>query len=223
MGLKRMSKLVLILFIVLGLFTASVLSELYHENGNVNVYGAFYADTYVNMGVGLDYVVNETDLILFEWSYGTYNSSDMWGVDRDLYNPDCDFDDDGGVIGFDLGIIADHYSGATLPAVVDIQPTKLNLKSNGEYISVYIEFPDYPFLNNLDIDLYTVNLEGIPAIGFISWHKVKFDRATVRDTLTGMIDYEEGVKFYDISVTIVGRVAVALPSEGSGMVTVIIG
>jgi len=204
---------------VLGVTLAAAIYY-YHGDGNVNVYGAFYADTYVNMGIGLDWVVNETDLILFDRAYVTNNVTNTWGVDRGLFNLDCDFDDDGDVDPTDFWILAQYYSGAALLAVVGIQPTTLNLKSSGAYISVYIEFPDYPFLNNLDIDLTTVRLEGVGAIDFIAWHKVRFDRAMVREALTHMIDYDSGLKYYDLELTIVGRVS-AIPFEGSGMMTVI--
>jgi len=123
-------------------------------------------------------------------------------------------------------------------ATINIDPDTLNLKSNGKFVTAYIELPEG--YDVADIALFTVQLEGIPAItdpqyGFVTdptsyiidhdgdgilERIVKFDRATVRDALTGIIDYEEGVKFYDLTLTVKGEVA-GTPFEGSDTITVI--
>ena len=106
----------------------------------------------------------------------------------------------------------------TVHATVDIQPETLNLKSNGESLTAKIGLPvGYDVAN---IDLSTVYLDGIPATGWVSPGTVSFDRATVRDALTGMIDYEQGTKFYDITLPLTGEVDGTL-FEGTDTITVI--
>jgi len=144
--------------------------------------------------------------------------------------------------------VADHYDkklyafGPALPAIsatVDIDPDTLNLKSNGEFVTAYIELPEG--YSVADIVLETVYLDGIQAItdptfGFVTdpdayltdhdgdgilERMVKFDRATVRDTLTDVTDYEEGTKFYDLTLTVTGQLADGTLFEGTDIVTVI--
>ncbi len=127
---------------------------------------------------------------------------------------------------------------AAVTATIDIDPDRLNLKSNGEFITVYIELPEG--YDVADINLFTVQLDGIPAItheqyGFVTdpdsyltdhdgdgilERMVKFDRATVRDTLTGVVDYDEGTKFYDLSLTVTGELY-GTPFEGTDTIVVI--
>lgn len=123
-------------------------------------------------------------------------------------------------------------------ANVDVDPDTLNLKSNGEFVTVYIELP--VCYDVTSIDLSTVELEGIPAVsdpqyGFVTdpssylmdhdgdgilERMVKFDRLTVRDALTGMIDFEQGMKFYELTVKITGEFD-GTPFEGFDTITVI--
>jgi len=110
---------------------------------------------------------------------------------------------------------------APLCSCVDINPDTLNLKSNGQWITAYITLLEG--YNVEDIDLATVKVDGISA----EWSEIqngvymaKFDRAKVRDTLTSMIDYEDGVKFYDLTLTVTCEVA-GQPFEGSDTITVI--
>lgn len=123
-------------------------------------------------------------------------------------------------------------------ADIDVDPDTLNLKSNGEFVTAYIELPEG--YNVSDIVLETVYLEGIQAItdptyGFVTdpgsylmdhdgdgvlERMVKFDRATLRDALTDMIDYEEGIRFYDLTLTVTGQVA-GMPFVGKDTIVVI--
>jgi len=128
----------------------------------------------------------------------------------------------------------------TIPATIDIDPNTLNLKSNGEFVTAYIELPTC-YYNVADIDLATVSLDGIPAVtdptyGFVTdpnsylmdhdgdgilERMVKFGRATVRTYLTGLPDYEEAPKFYDITLTVTGKLLNGTPFEGSDTITVL--
>ena len=53
-----------------------------------------------------------------------------------------------------------HQSYACMHAGVDTDPDTLNLKSNGKFVTVYIELPEG--YNVEDIDLEIVRLEGVP-------------------------------------------------------------
>jgi len=125
-----------------------------------------------------------------------------------------------------------------ITATIDIDPDTLNLKSNGKFFTAYIGLPTGH--NVADIDLTTVQLEGISAItdptySFVTdpsqyfvdhdgdtilERMVKFDRATVRDALIGTIDFVKGVKFYDITLKVTGKVA-GTSFEGSDTIVVI--
>ncbi len=235
MELKNIAKSLVSLFIAMVIFTAGIVGALYnHENGNINYPGSYYEATYIAMGLGVDTVVNATDLILLGWAFGTNNVTNAWGVSSGLYNPDADFTGpeypsgsglypyDGKVDTYDLAYLGKNYSGPPITALVDIQPTTLNLKSSGDSVTAYITFPDYAFLNNIDIRLETVRIDGVYATGFIGWHKVAFDRAQLRDYIAGVIDYVEGVKFYDLTLTVVGNVG-GPPFQGSTTITVVKG
>jgi len=106
-------------------------------------------------------------------------------------------------------------------ALVDIDPDTLNLKSNGQWITAYITLPEG--YNVEDIVLETVEVEGIPA----EWSEIqngvymaKFDRATVQSSLTNEPDHESAPKFYDLTLTVTGKVA-GTPFEGSDTITVL--
>lgn len=107
-------------------------------------------------------------------------------------------------------------------ATVDIDPDTLNLKSNGQWITVYITLPEG--YNVEDIVLETVYLDGIPA----AWsdiqngvYMIKFDRATVQASATNEPDYESALKFYDLPLTVTGQLVDGTSFEGSDTITVI--
>ena len=133
-------------------------------------------------------------------------------------------------------------NGWIVTAEVDIDPDTLNLKSNGEFINVYIELPEGHDV--ADIVLETVYLEGIQAItdptyGFVTdpdaylmdhdgdgiqERMVKFDRASVLEWI-GSADYGEDTgKSVEVTLTITGEVDGAEPSpfEGSDTVKVLL-
>jgi len=94
-----------------------------------------------------------------------------------------------------IQLVTTQVNADSITADVDIDPNTLNLKSNGKFVTVYIELPEEH--NAGDIVLETVHLEGIPAItdstyGFVKnphlmdkdgdgilERMVKFDRAMV--------------------------------------------
>ena len=125
-----------------------------------------------------------------------------------------------------------------LEVKIDINPDALNLGSHGKFITVYIELP--AGYNVKDIDLSTVELEGITAItnpkyGFVTdpvsclvdhdgdgiiERMVKFDRAAVQDAVKKMIG-EEGTKFDELELTVIGELLDGTPFEGSYSIKVI--
>jgi len=118
-----------------------------------------------------------------------------------------------------------------LPATVDVDPNSLNLKSNGEWITAYIELPEGYNVSDIDVPIMQINgailvdssaptkigdydLDGVPDL------MVKFDRASVIEWL-GTIDYSEDTgKSYLITFTITGEV-LDIAFEGSDTIRVI--
>lgn len=135
----------------------------------------------------------------------------------------------------DFGSIFVLMEPAIIPATIDIDPDTLNLKSNGEFLTVYIELPEGYSVTAIDTS--TVQLEDIhaiqdPAYGFVIAPiidydgdgilecMVKFDRGLVRDTQTDLNDYEEGSTVYDLVLTLTGTVD-SVSFEGSDTIKVI--
>ena len=109
-----------------------------------------------------------------------------------------------------------------LPAIIDLEPNTLNLKSKGKWITCYIELPDD--YDVAEIDVSTVMLETIPAedspteVGDydddgISDLMVKFDRQA-------LIQYLDGATG-DITLTVTGELTDGTPFEGSDTIRVI--
>ena len=122
--------------------------------------------------------------------------------------------------------IAHYYARA----VIDIKPDALNLGSEGEWITAYIELPEG--YNVADINISTVMLNGtIPvdplaptAMGDYDSDGVpdlmiKFDRATVISYIMGNIDIEG--RFATTTLTITGYLNDGTPFQGSDTIKII--
>ncbi len=217
----------------------------YHESGNTNYPGAYWESGREVNGIyypgycdqieginftffGVDLVVNETDLYLFNMTYGKHNTT-TWGVGGDLYNIDGDFNLDGIVDWFDFGILAQGYYSEPILTTIQITPETLNLKTNGEWLYVDILEFEYDFLESpeINVDPATVLLlvyskgDGIPPVEMVSAYKFKFDRIAIRNYIQE-IDYYSGDKKYDITLTLIGEVG-GIPFEGHDTITVIQG
>jgi len=106
---------------------------------------------------------------------------------------------------------------------IDFDPDRLNLKSKGKFVTVYIELP--PGYDVGQIDISSIRLNGtVPALGKpteigdydndgVPDLMVKFDRAAVQDALT---------MGEEVEVTITGEVA-GIGFEGSDTIRVIDG
>ncbi|UCE74262.1 MAG: hypothetical protein JSV56_00780 [Methanomassiliicoccales archaeon] len=125
------------------------------------------------------------------------------------------------------------YSGFTLQleAVIDIDPDTLNSKSNGQWITCYIELPEGYDVANIDVSTILLNdivpaesepteigdydTDGIPDL------MVKFDRAEVLGLVGETNDYEEGIKSYDFTLTVTGELLDGSTFEGQDTVKVL--
>jgi len=133
---------------------------------------------------------------------------------------------------------SDRFTESPLiPATIDIDPDTLNLKSQGEWVTAYIELPGSCDVNEIDVS--TVKLitpfgeevsvdssapatvgdydsNGIPDL------MVKFDRATVVEYLGTVDTVDDGTGIdEDVELTITGELTGGTPFEGSDTVRVI--
>lgn len=107
-----------------------------------------------------------------------------------------------------------------IEATVDVDPDTLNLKSNGEWITAYIELPTGYDVANIDVGSIVLTVDGgdfyvdpaaPTAIGDydldgVSDLMVKFNRAAIRDHLIGVdVDTEDG-RFYNVDFDVTGTV-----------------
>jgi len=112
------------------------------------------------------------------------------------------------------------FSFPGIEATVDVDPDTLNLKSNGEWISTYIELLAGYDVANIDVSSIVLTVDGVDfyvdpaaptAIGDydldgVSDLMVKFNRNAIRDHLIGVdVDNEDG-RFYNIDFYITGNV-----------------
>lgn len=134
------------------------------------------------------------------------------------------------------GVQTLYYYSPTAPppaisATIDVDPDTLNLKSNGQWISVYIELPEGYNVTNIDVNSIKLTVDGgnfwvdsaaSTAIGDydgdgISDLMVKFDRTAIRNHLIEIdLETEDG-PFYETYVYITGAVDAA---EFSGLDTI---
>jgi len=105
-----------------------------------------------------------------------------------------------------------------IPATVDIDPDTLNLKSNGEWVTAYIELSEDYSVSDIDPNsillngIVSVDAEGPVAVGDhdldnIPDLMVKFDRAAIIEWLDTNDYGEDTGKYYEINLTITGTVS----------------
>jgi len=119
-----------------------------------------------------------------------------------------------------------------IPATVDIDPDTLNLKSNGQWITTYLELPEESSVSEIDVSSILLNgsisvdLDAPTAIGdhdtdSIPDLMVKFERAAVI-ALLGTHDYGEDTgKSVDVALVITGEVA-GTPFEGNDTIRILL-
>ncbi len=119
-----------------------------------------------------------------------------------------------------------------IPAIIDIDPDTLNSKSNGEWITCYIELPEGHDVG--DIDVFTMLLEytipvGPDALSAVGDYDadgipdlmVKFSRAEVIN-LIGSMDFDDEIGRFREVTLIVSGAASGEAFEGSDTVKVIV-
>jgi len=136
---------------------------------------------------------------------------------------------------FPVEIIGDGcYNTQKLPVAVDIDPDTLNLKSQGKWITAYIQLPEG--LNPNDIDATTILLNETiqpvldPMYDFVTnpseylvdhnedgvlERMVKFDRAMVQSFI-----YNQGIRYDNVPLTITGELLDGTPFEGTDVIFV---
>ena len=128
-------------------------------------------------------------------------------------------------------------------ATVDIDPDTLNVKSNGQWITAYIELPTGYDVADIDLakvvltqsDTYQDYAVTDTQYGFVTdpnaylmdhdgdeimERMVKFDRIALC-TYLGTADLDGGDKFYDVPLTVAGQLIDGTPFEGSDTIAVI--
>ncbi len=151
-----------------------------------------------------------------------------WQDDESLTNPERNITDGGEYIAV--------YFDPTIVAEVNIDPDTFNLKSKGKFITVYIELPEGYDVE--DINISTVELEGVPAVndtkyGFVTDPvpvdrdgdgimelMVKFDRSAVKEIIEEMIGDENEQKFIELELKVTGELSDGTPFEDSDTIRV---
>jgi hypothetical protein len=128
-----------------------------------------------------------------------------------------------------------------IPATIDFDPDTLNLKSNGEWVTVYVELPvghgynlteidrETIMLNyTLQVDTFWINQTLESLIGdydndTIPDLMIKFNRAALLEFILKNVELElrRGYLYAEVTLTITGKVA-KVPFEGSDKIKVII-
>lgn len=115
-----------------------------------------------------------------------------------------------------------YEAEAIIPATIDIDPDTLNLKSNGKWVTAYIELPEGYNVN--DIDVSTILLEDVISAELqptevgdhdndeIADLMVKFDRSDVQAILEPADEVE---------LTVTGELTDGIPFKGSNTIQVI--
>lgn len=144
--------------------------------------------------------VDMLDFFMAVESFGSY-------PDHLLWNPNADINSDGIVELFDLYLISLKFGCFQLSSAVDIHPKTLNLKSQGRWITVYMEFLED--CNITEIDLSTLKLnETISAeIKPVNFENntlmVKFSRAALESYI--MDETNLNNKFTKVTLTVSGE------------------
>ena len=113
--------------------------------------------------------------------------------------------------------------GVTIPALIDIDPNTLNLRSEGKWITAYIELPEGYEVSDIDVSTILLN-STIPAemhtndvgdedVDGVQDLMVKFDRTEVLSYILSNTDLEEG--FMTVTLTITGYLDDGTLVEGS--------
>ena len=114
--------------------------------------------------------------------------------------------------------LAEPWSPAVIEASVDIDPDTLNLKSNGEWITAYIELPEGHSVSDIDVnsillnDTLPVDMDAPTTVGDYDLDNVpdlmvKFDRAIIIQWLNTNDYSEDTGRYQEVNMVISGTVA----------------
>jgi len=124
----------------------------------------------------------------------------------------------------------------TVVATADVVPNTLNLKSEGEWITCYIELPEGH--NVSDIDIYSIRLNDTFPVSLLPNPPVPvpteigdYDNDTIPDlmvkfnrtALTSHIYHTLGIKYGNVTLKITGNLTDGTPFEGKDTIRVIFG
>jgi parallel beta-helix repeat protein len=202
----------------------------YHCNFINNTYQVFIYDSYHNI-----------------WDNGYPSGGNYWSdyADADLYSgPNQDLLGMDGIWDHPYTIDADNEDRyplvkpwPTIPAIIDVDPDSLNLRSKGQWITIYIQLPKG--YSAADIDATTILLNGTiapildPKYGFVTKSSehlvdhnndgilermVKFDRAEVESFITS-----QGIGYGKVPITVTGKLLNGTLFEGTGVIVVFCG
>jgi hypothetical protein len=115
----------------------------------------------------------------------------------------------------------------TIPITVDVNPKSLNLKSKGNWITVYMEVPVFYDVNNIDVasiklnNAFSVDFSAPTQIGDhdmdgISDLMVKFNRTQLESYIYNVL----GIKYGQVTFEITGKLIDGTPFEGSDTIQV---
>ena len=114
-----------------------------------------------------------------------------------------------------------------IPAIIDVHPSALNLRSKGQWITAYIELPEGYDVNDIDVetillnDTFSVDFTAPTQIGDhdmdgISDMMVKFNRTQ----LDAFIYHVFGIRYGQVTLKITGQLFERAPFEGSDTISV---
>ena len=167
--------------------------------------------------------VDIDDVLILAAAYGSYPGHTCW-------NPSADIIDDEQIDIFDaVAVIAKlgvNVSPPQISATVRFLPKTLNLKSEGRWITAYIELPEGRNLR--DIDIRTVMLNNTVPVD-LTWsiEVGDYDNDNISDLMlvfnrTEVVEYvlSKGLAYGDVTLALTGDFRKIGSFEGSDVVTV---
>lgn len=119
-----------------------------------------------------DVMVGEIELVEAIYSFGVTQTLESARYILDQYNEHLEEEIEPGP--FEDLVVPPYW--LVIPAIIDVDPDTLNLKSKGEWITVYIELPKHPELPEFDVSQININTvmlnnqipaESNPKYGFV--------------------------------------------------------
>jgi len=144
--------------------------------------------------------VDILDVSMAVEAFGSSPGSTRW-------NPNADINSDGIVELFDLYLISLKFGASQISSAVDIHPRTLNLKSQGRWITVYVEFPEDCNITEIDLSTLklneTISAETKPTNFENNTLMVKFSRATLESYIMNETNLNK--KFTKVALTLSGE------------------